>query len=141
MTVLLLLLALAGQAAPDPLVGYWTNRSGSVVVLIAPCGDGAWCGTVQYASDKARMDAARGGTPNLVGTELMHKFVEVAPGRWKGSLFVPDLKTHPKAELSLLDDSRLNVRGCAVGRLLCKSETWTRTMARMPDPDAAKMTM
>jgi len=124
--VLALFLAAALTPQDSTLAGYWTNGSGSVVVLIAPCGDAAWCGTVQSASAKAQADAARGGTATLVGTQLLRNFVAIAPGRWKGTLFVPDLNQRSKAELVQLDADRIRVRGCAVGRLLCKSQVWRR---------------
>ena len=121
------LLAAAVQAPDDGLAGYWTNDRQSVVVLIARCGENRWCGTVQSASEKAQADAARGGTGTLVGTELMHEFAPVAPHRWKGILFVPDLDRRSKAELIQTSPDRIRVRGCAVGRLLCKSQLWLRT--------------
>ena len=125
------LLALATiQASEQTLAGYWANAPTTVIVLIAPCADEGWCGTVQWASDKAKVDAAQRGTANLIGTELMHGFVAVAPARWKGRLFVPDLNKRSKAELRQLDANRLQVRGCAVGGLICKSQVWTRAEPR-----------
>lgn len=126
MIALYLLLSAAAQAAAASLPGSWTNQSRSVIVLIEPCGENALCGTVQWASAKAQADARRGGTVNLVGTELLGGFVPVAPGRWEGILFVPDLNKRSKAELQQLDDDRIRVRGCAVAHLLCKSQIWTR---------------
>ena len=124
--ILLFAAILAPNASSAPLLGSWTNESGSVVVLIAPCGDDMLCGTVQSASEKARTDARRGGTPELVGTELLHEFVPSGTGRWKGTLFVPDVNKRSKAEIEQLDDNRLRVRGCAVGRILCRSQIWSR---------------
>ena len=120
----------AVQLAISTLPGFWTNESRSVVVLIAPCGSSGFCGTVQSASEKAQADARRAGTPNLVGTEIMHQFVEIRPGRWSGILFVPDMRKKTKAEIVKLDSDRLRVRGCAVGRILCKSQIWTKIDVR-----------
>lgn len=117
------------QSSEQALAGYWANAPGSVIVLIAPCADEGWCATVRWASDKAKADAARRGTANLIGTELMHGFVAVGSERWKGSLFVPDLNKRSKAELRQIDANRLQVRGCAVGGLICKSQVWSRTEA------------
>ena len=121
------LLAVAVQAADASLAGSWTNESGSVVVLIAPCGEDAWCGTVESASAKAQANAARGGTPNLVGAVILRHFRAAGPNRWKGSLFVPDLNRRSKAELVRLGPDRIRVRGCAVGGLFCRSQLWVRT--------------
>lgn len=125
---LVMTMGLAGQAPPTPpLLGYWTNEARSVVIMIAPCGDNRVCGTVQSASEKAQADAARGGTPKLIGAELLRSFAPVGPGRWKGRLFVPDLNQRSTAEIIQRDADRLQIRGCAVGRLLCESQTWFRT--------------
>ena len=121
----LLSMLLAMMSESVPIEGSWVNPSGSVTVEIAPCGD-AWCGTVVAASDKAKADAARGGTPDLVGTLLMTEFRLAKENLWRGRLFVPDLNRRSKADLRLLDDGTLKVRGCAVGRTICKSQIWTR---------------
>ena len=118
--------------APSP-VGHWRNPRGTVVIAVAPCGE-ALCGTVTWASDQAIADARRGGTEPLVGTELLSRFVPAGADRWKGSLFVPDVNKRSKAELRLVGPDRLKVSGCAVGRLLCKSQVWTRTEARLAQP-------
>jgi uncharacterized protein (DUF2147 family) len=59
-------------------------------VRIHTCGKSR-CGTVVWANDKAKADSPRGGTRNLVGTELFREFREVSPKVWKGRVFVPDL--------------------------------------------------
>jgi len=130
----LLPFAFAVQVAAAGLAGHWTNRSQSVVVVITDCGGGGMCGEVAWATEKAKADARHGGTSQLVGTELMRGFVAMGPERWKGRLFVPDLNRSARAEISLLDENRLRIRGCAVGRLLCRSQTWSRVQALPPAP-------
>jgi uncharacterized protein (DUF2147 family) len=127
---LLIAAALLAQGPQSPLAGYWSNPSASVVVLVAPCPDEGWCGTVTWSSDKAAADAARAGTTKLVGTEILHGFVAAGENRWKGRLFVPDLNRRSKVQLRLIEGDRLEVRGCAVGGLLCKSQVWTRSEPR-----------
>jgi len=107
----------AVQVPATTLSGYWTNESRTVVVLVAPCAPSAFCGTVYSASDKAQADARRGGTANLIGTELLHEFVQVGTARWRGTLFVPDVHKKTKADIVLLDSNQLRVRGCALGRM------------------------
>ncbi|MEO6113638.1 MAG: DUF2147 domain-containing protein [Sphingomicrobium sp.] len=108
--------------------GSWTNPSASVTVTIAPCGE-TICGRVTAASDQAKADARKAGTDPLIEVELMSGFKPNGPGRWKGRLFVPDLKRRSKAELRLAGPDQLKVTGCAVGRILCKSQLWTRVAA------------
>lgn len=124
---ILLLLAVQAPGAPGAPAGHWINPRGTVIVEIAPCGGEAICGWVRWASNKAVADARAGGTDPLVGTELFRDFVAKRDGRWKGRLFVPDLARTHSAELRLMDARRLKVSGCMAGRLLCKSQVWTRT--------------
>lgn len=124
MSTPLLFVAATALAAGTP-EGRWVHPNGSVTVAISECGE-AWCGTVVSASDKAKADAAKGGTKALVGTQLMSGFTPAGEGKWKGRLFVPDINFRARAELRLLDANRLSVRGCMAGRMLCKSQTWTR---------------
>ena len=121
-----MLLALALIVAPDPapIEGRWKNPSGRVTVEIVACGE-AVCGTVISASDSAKADARRGGTENLVGTQLMTGFKPAGPSKWRGRLFIPDLNHRSKAELRMLA-GQLKVTGCMVGRMICKSQYWTR---------------
>ena len=125
----LLVPVVIAQEPSEPLAGYWTNQSRSVIIEMAPCPDAGWCATVVWASDRAAANARRGGTESLVGTELLHGFVAIAPDRWKGRIFVPDMGKRSRAELRQLGGSRLMVRGCTIGGLLCKSQVWTRADA------------
>ncbi len=122
-----MLLALVAMAAADPapIEGRWKNPSGRVTVLIVACGE-FYCGSVIAAAESARADARRGGTANLVGTQLMSGFKPAGPGKWRGRMFVPDINHRSNAELRLLGPGQLKVTGCMVGRMICKSQLWTR---------------
>ena len=101
------------------------NPSNSVHVRIHPCGKSR-CGTVVWANAKAKADSARGGTPNLVGTELFREFREVSPKVWKGKVFVPDLNKVFTGTGTVKDPNTVVARGCLIGNIGCKSQTWTR---------------
>lgn len=103
----------------------WKNPSNSVHVRIRPCGKGR-CGTVVWANAKAKRDSARGGTKNLVGTELFRDFREVSPRVWKGKVFVPDINGVFSGTATIKDQNTLVARGCLIGNFGCKSQTWTR---------------
>lgn len=122
---MLIAFAAMAVAADAPIAGKWTNPSGSVVVAIEPCG-GAWCGTVARASDGAKADALRGGTAALVGTRLMTGFKPAGANKWRGRLFIPDINRRSHAELRIIGADQLKVIGCMVGRMICKSQMWTR---------------
>jgi uncharacterized protein (DUF2147 family) len=81
---------------------------------------------VQWASDSAKADARRGGTEELIGTEVLSHFAPAAPGRWRGRLFVPDVNKRPKAEMQLVGRDQLKVTVCGAIGLVCKSQVWAR---------------
>lgn len=126
---LLLAALLASPAlAASPIEGNWTNPHHSVTVRIAPCGS-RLCGRVVSASSRAKADAAAGGTPRLVGAELMSGLEQTGAGSWHGDIFVPDANRRAEADLRLVDPRTLEIQGCALGGLLCKSQVWTRVAA------------
>jgi len=116
----------SSAAAQDATQGtVWKNPANSVHVRIRPCGQGR-CGTVVWANAKAKRDSARGGTKNLVGTELFRNFREVSPRVWKGKVFVPDINGVFSGTATIKDQNTLVARGCLIGNFACKSQTWTR---------------
>ena len=121
------LLAATPALGAAPIEGNWRNPSGSVTVRIGPCGP-SLCGRVVSASQRARDEAADAGTEQLIGTELMSGLDPVGPGAWRADIFVPDKNVRAEGELRLLSVSTLEVRGCAMGGLICKSQNWTRVV-------------
>ncbi len=120
------LLLAAVQAPPQPREEtVWRNPSGSVRVRVHPCGQGM-CGTVIWANEKAKADSARGGTPNLVGTQLFRDFRATAANVWTGRVFVPDLNRTFTGTGTLVDGDTLVARGCLARNFGCRSQTWTR---------------
>ena len=118
---------LAGpQPSQDGPIGHWINPAQSVVVEITNCGANSLCGHVRWASPEAANDAKAKGTDPLEGTALFRDFAPSGDGKWKGRLFVPDMGKTSRAELRVVDDRHLKITGCAVGRLLCKSQVWDR---------------
>ena len=118
------LLAAPADAASQP-TGLWRNAKNSVHVKVAPCG-GNLCGTVIWASDKAKAKARKAGTPRLVGAQLLKDFREVKPGVWKGKVFVPDVGRTFTGTLTATGNGRMAATGCAVAGLFCKSQSWVK---------------
>ena len=106
-------------------IGVFRNPQNSVHVRIHTCGQ-AKCATVVWANDKAKADSARGGTRNLVGTELFRDFREVSPRVWKGKVFVPDLNAVFSGTATIKDQNTIVARGCLFVNFGCKSQAWTR---------------
>ena len=124
----LALLAAPAVVAASPIEGNWRNLRGSVTVHIGSCGP-TLCGRVILASLGAREDAARTGTERLIGTELMSGLEPVGEGAWRGDIFVPDRNVRAQGELHLTGLRTLEIEGCAMGGLICKTQTWTRVGA------------
>lgn len=117
----------AGAQAPS-FAGVWRNPGDSVRIRVAPCGP-ALCGVVVAASERAKADAAAGGTPRLVGTQLLQDFRRDPDGTWAGSVLVPDLGTIVDGTLALEGRDTLVATGCLFGALGCKEQRWTRVPA------------
>jgi len=114
----------ATAAEPDGLFGVWRNPKNSVHVDIRPCGASA-CGYVVWATDKARRAAQKGSGNELVGMQLFREFAR-RDDEWRGRVYVPDLDRQFSGSVRILDTSHLEAKGCALGRFLCKTQTWTR---------------
>ncbi|MCT8002180.1 DUF2147 domain-containing protein [Sphingomonas sanguinis] len=121
---------ISGVADARVPAGIWANPSKTVQVRFAPCGRGRdaqlMCGTVVWASEQAKADAARGGTDRLVGTQLFADFEEEEPGRWAGTVFIPDIGREVEGTITQIDARTLVGEGCLFGRLGCREQRWQR---------------
>ncbi|VXC76692.1 conserved hypothetical protein [Sphingomonas sp. 8AM] len=128
---MLTLFALLAAAATDPLAGTWRNAGDSVRIRVAPCrGEPGMCGTVVSASDKAKDDAAAGGTDRLIGTPLFRGFERDGDGSWAGTVFVPDIGREVDGTLQLDGRNTLIAQGCLFAGFGCKEQRWTRVPAK-----------
>jgi uncharacterized protein (DUF2147 family) len=123
--ILIASLLLAVPAAAQELEGRWTNDKRSIVVEVERCGP-AYCGKVIRATDKAKEKARKGGTANLIGTQLLTGLTPIGDGRFRGKAFVPKRNIHATATVRQLSDDEMQVQGCVWGGLLCGKERWTR---------------
>jgi uncharacterized protein (DUF2147 family) len=115
----------AASPGAGGIEGVWRNSKDSVRIRTYQCGAGI-CGQVVQASAKAQADAARGGTRQLIGTQVFREFRAAGAGSYRGKVFVPDLNRTFSGTLKLGDDHRLLGKGCILGGLICKTTAWTR---------------
>ena len=121
-----LALSAAAMAQPvAPIEGQWTNPKGSVVIEVAKCG-AVYCGKVVKASPQAKADARQGGTPNLVGTNLLSGLKPDGKGGWVGRVFLPKRNMHATGTIRAVGGNQMSVKGCAIAGLVCKEQRWTR---------------
>ena len=122
------LILVAAPASAQELEGQWTNYKKNVVVQVERCGT-AYCGRVVQASAKAKAKARKGGTPNLIGTQILTGLKPVGEGRFRGKAFVPKRNIHATATVRQVSDDVMQVQGCVLGGLLCDNERWTRVIS------------
>jgi uncharacterized protein (DUF2147 family) len=125
-----LLFLTAAQSPPASVEGRWKSPGGNSIIDIAPCG-ASLCGTVAWASAQAQ-EAAKKGTDQLIGAQLLTNLTEKGQGRWQGRLFIPDKNMRVTAKIELASPGQLKVSGCLAGRALCKSELWNRSDQPLP---------
>jgi len=125
-----LALQVAVSPASSPLDGVWRSPGGNSIIKIASCGDNP-CGTVVWATDKAKKDSSK-TTDQLVGTQLLIGLQQDKKGRWQGKLFIPDKNMRVTAKVERLNDQQLKVSGCAAGKALCKAAIWTAFTSDLP---------
>ena len=133
------ILCLAGvtpASAGDPR-GNWLTENGRAKVAIVYCG-GALCGNIvalkepnDPATGKPKTDsnnpnAEKRGRP-MIGVQIV---IDMKPDttaeKWKGQVYnAEDGKTY-SGSITLMNATTLNLQGCALGGLICKTQTWTR---------------
>lgn len=134
MPVAALALLLAAQGATAaPIEGRWRSPGGNSIIDVAPCA-GGWCGTVAWASARAKKDAAK-ATNELVGTQLLTDVKAAGQGRWNGRIFIPDRNMRLTAKIEIAPGGELKVSGCLAGKALCKSQLWTPVHGALPPPE------
>jgi uncharacterized protein (DUF2147 family) len=128
LSFLLICAATAADAAPPTAatpIGTWQNPKRSITVRIEMCGS-ELCGKIVAASAEAQSDARDAGVANLIGTELLRDYRQSGPGRWSGTVYVPDMGRSFSSRIVQQAPNTLRISGCLVAGFLCKSQDWTR---------------
>ena len=111
--------------APSSINGTWFNPDRTVAVRTGDCA-GRLCGWISWASPEALQDAKDSGIERLIGTELLQDYRAEAPGRWRGTVYVPDLGHSFSSRITQLSPNELKISGCLLGRFVCKSQVWRK---------------
>ena len=136
-SVALLMLASAQSARAEEPLGNWLTQGGNSRIKIADCG-GALCGTIAWLkepndpdtgkpkTDKNNSDAAKRSRP-LIGVQIVLGMKPAGEGKWAGQVYnAEDGKTY-SGNLTFTGGNSLQLQGCALGGLVCKGQTWTKT--------------
>jgi uncharacterized protein (DUF2147 family) len=125
-------LPVATEAQAQSVTGAWSTPKARV--RIADCG-GALCANVtslyepndEDGKPKTDKNNSNAGlrSRRIVGISILSGMRPAGDGVWKGSIYNPeDGKTY-SASMTLQGGS-LKVQGCALGGLICKTQTWSR---------------
>jgi uncharacterized protein (DUF2147 family) len=132
---LLIAIGTAGSALAADATGNWLTEGGKSRVKIADCG-GALCGSIVWLkepndeggkpkTDKNNPDAGKKTKP-LIGVQIVLGMKPNGANKWAGQVYnAEDGKTY-SGNITLTGDNALQLQGCALGGLLCKSQNWTR---------------
>ena len=112
--VILSAVATAAIAA-DP-AGNWVRPSTGTIVKFYACG-ASLCAKIVSVKDKSKQ-----GT---VGTVIMSGAKKISDTKWEGDLLnTDDGQTY--SGVVTLTGGGLNLKGCVLGGIICKGETWER---------------
>ncbi|HWW47428.1 MAG TPA: DUF2147 domain-containing protein [Xanthobacteraceae bacterium] len=125
----LVLLPAASQAesagAEPEVLGTWINPHRTVKVATSYCAGGL-CGSIVWAAPEAQADARDSGVADLIGTKLLRDYRATGPGRYEGTVYVPDMGRTFHSKIEQIDANSLKISGCIIGGLICKSQRWRR---------------
>ena len=115
----------AATASVAGIEGHWTNPKRTTVVRVSQCARGTFCAIVQKATAKAQANARKGGTEHFIGTEILH-VSKAGDGLYKGKAFDPESNMHVPATVKFVDSDTIEIQGCALFGLVCKTQRWTK---------------
>ena len=122
-------LASADTAAPaitrPSALGVWKNPKNTVHMEIRPCGEAA-CGYVIWATPGADAASRRGSSKPIVGQQILRDFVWDKRGYFRGKVYAPDVNLTVSGAAEQIGADTLKARGCLLGKLVCKTQVWTR---------------
>jgi uncharacterized protein (DUF2147 family) len=128
--------AIAPALAADP-IGTWYTADNDSQVRVTNCG-GALCGSIVWLkvpndpatgrpkTDKNNPDPGKQSRP-LIGVQIVLGMKPSGtPDQWSGDVYnSQDGKTY-SGSFSMTGANTAELRGCVLGGLICKSQTWTR---------------
>ncbi len=131
-----LLAALPITARAADALGTWYTADKDSQVRITNCG-GALCGTLVWLkvpndpatgrpkTDKNNANASKQSHP-LIGTPIVLGMKPSGQNVWSGDVYnAQDGKTY-SGSFTLTSATTAELKGCVLGGLICKSQTWTR---------------
>ena len=135
-SALALVLIMIGPArAADPF-GTWLTEDQKGKIRIVDCG-GALCGTLVWLkqpidpdthkpkTDKNNKDASKQGRP-LLGIPIVLGMRPSGGDKWEGQVYNAEDGSTYSGSFTMTGANSAILKGCIMGGLLCKGQTWTR---------------
>jgi uncharacterized protein (DUF2147 family) len=136
-SIAIVLVTSTAAIAADP-VGTWYTAAKRAQVRIAHCAGNSLCGAIvslkepndpQTGKPKIDInnpDQAKRNRP-LIGVRIVLDLKPTGtPDRWQGDVYNADDGRTYGGYLTMTGADTLELKGCVLGDLICKSETWTR---------------
>jgi uncharacterized protein (DUF2147 family) len=134
-TIGLALMATAPALAADPF-GTWLTEDKKGKIHIVNCG-GALCGNLVWIQepmdpetskpklDKHNVDASKQGRP-LLGIPIVLNMKPNGADKWEGQVYNAEDGNTYSGSFAMTGANSAQLKGCIMGGLLCKAQTWTR---------------
>jgi len=120
------MLTSVAMADAQEIAGTYVNETGRTKVQISECNVGV-CGTIVWMSkpvnDVNNPDASKRDR-SVVGIQAV-TLKETGSGTYAGTLYDPESGKTYSGKAKLLGDA-VELSGCVMGGLICKSSTWRR---------------
>lgn len=112
----------ATAALADPAEGRWKSEPGEtggyILVDISMCGQ-RLCGKIA--------DVVGNDNTSIIGRNIIENMGSAGGAKYAGgTIWAPDTDKTYKSKMELMNADTLSVSGCALGGLICRSQTWTR---------------
>jgi uncharacterized protein (DUF2147 family) len=132
----LALILVAPARAADPF-GTWLTGDKKGKVKIVNC-NGALCGTLVWLqepidpdtkrpkTDKHNVDASKQGRP-LLGAPIVLDMKPNGADTWQGQVYNAEDGNTYSGSFTLTGANTAELKGCVMGGLICKAQTWTRS--------------
>jgi uncharacterized protein (DUF2147 family) len=133
--IALLIAAAAPASATEPFGTWWTEGKDAKIKIVN-CG-GALCGSLVWISepndpetgqpkvDKNNPDASLQSRP-LLGIPIVLNMTPTGQNVWQGKVYNSKDGGIYSGSFTLTSANSAQLKGCVMGGLICKGQTWTR---------------
>ena len=141
--LLALLVAVEPAFAYDP-IGTWYTARNRAQVRIAHCGRDTLCGVIVWLKDPKdpktgkpwndinNVDPTKRARP-LIGVRIVLDLTQSnSSNKWRGQVYNADDGRTYSGYLTMTGADALELKGCVLGGIICRSETWKRAARALP---------